>query len=141
MISGFGSHWLERRELTRDQVAVCTVQFDPVEARIQRQLRGPRIFLDGVVEVGLGHRSRRTVRLHAQRIREHLAWGHGHAGPEHLGAGRQVGDMRHPAAVHQQHEDFAALGVDRSRHSFPSIHLGLVVQAGDARIAEAVGAG
>ncbi len=131
----------QRVEELLDQVAVGAMQLDAVEAGVHGELRGGHVFVDDLCEVVVGHRARRAVRLHAQRVGVHLTGAHGAAGPEYLGTGRQVGHMRYAAAVHELHEDLAVLCVDGRRGGLPRVRLRRVEQPGDAWVAQAVGAG
>ena len=139
-----GPHIDQRVQELLDQVAVGAMELDTVEPGVQRQLRGGHVLLHGLRDVGFGHGAWRAVGLHAQRIGEHLAGARGRARPQHLGTGRQVGRVRHAAAVHELHEDLAAVlatvRVHGSRRRFPAIHLCRVVQPRNARVAQAVGA-
>jgi hypothetical protein len=131
----------DRVEELLDEVAVGGVQLDTVEAGIEREPCRGHIGLDGNGDVGLAHCAGWAVRLHAQGVGVHLARTDRGTRPQHLGTGRQVGHMRHPAAMHQLHEDLAALGVYGRRRGLPRVHLLRVVQPGDAGIAQAIGAG
>ena len=122
-----------------DQVAVGGVQFDAVEPGFDGEARRLRIFGHGCSNVGFGHGARHTVRLHAADIGVHLARADLGRRADYFGAGRQVGDVGDAPGVHELHEDFSTFGVNRIDDLFPALHLGLVEQAGDARIAQAVG--
>ena len=115
------------------------MQLHPVKGSLDGQTARLGEFLQGVRDLGLGHGLGFGVRLHALGIGPHLARAHTTDRTEHPGAGRQVGLVRHAAGVHELHHDLAALSVHGVGHQLPALNLLVVVEPGDAGIAQAIG--
>ena len=105
------------------------MQFDAIEARIERETGGARVFIDDVGYVRLGHRPWHAVWLHALRVGVHLTGAHGAARPHYFGACREVGNLCHPSRVHQLHKDLATLVMNRLCDLLPCRDVRRVIEA------------
>jgi hypothetical protein len=121
-----------------DQIAVRRMQFHAVEAGVDRQRRGLCVFTHGSRDIGLRHRPRRTVRLHALGVCIHLARANLGRRADHLGTRGQIGDVSNTPGVHQLHEDLAALRVNGVGDGLPATHLVVIEQARDPRVAKPI---
>ncbi|OGS96175.1 MAG: hypothetical protein A3H31_06860 [Gallionellales bacterium RIFCSPLOWO2_02_FULL_57_47] len=122
-----------------EQIAVRPVQLDAVESRSNGVLRGLREFPYRGPDVRLGHRLRHAIRFHTLGIGVHFSVGCYRRRRQQPRACGQVERMADAAAMHQLHEHFRALRVNRTGNALPSGNLFRRKYPGDARIAQPVG--
>ena len=126
-----------RQELHR-QVARCRMQFDTVEARVERTPGCGRVLGNHAGDLADLQRARRHVILHAgQRIRLALGsdGGRRHRGRT-VGQHRRVGD---PARVHDLRDDLPTPGMHGIGHGFPARDLRVGMQPRRAEVTLAHG--
>ncbi|MNV76818.1 hypothetical protein D3C71_1701980 [compost metagenome] len=115
------------------------MQFNSIEAGLDRQACGGSVLLDHGLNIFLGHGAWRRVRLVAEQVGAHLSRAHLGGGAENFGTFRHVGLMCNPPRVHQLHYDLSTLGMYRTCHQLPPFHVGSIEEAGNSGIAQTVG--
>ena len=133
------AHVAARIEELRQQITVGRMQLHAIHARGDRQPGGMHVSVADADQVLCIHGLGLAVVLHALAVGPHLAGGRDGRRADQLAAFGQIECMADAAGVHQLHDQSRADRVHGIGDITPAVGLRLVEQAGDARVAKALG--